>query len=40
VREIAPYVLSHRLILEDGVTPEDVLRTAFERVPAPVYSLR
>jgi MoxR-like ATPase len=42
VREIAPYVLRHRLILEDGLTPEDVLRTTFERVPAPqvAYTLR
>jgi MoxR-like ATPase len=42
VREIAPYVLRHRLILADGLTPEDVLRTAFERVPAPqvAYQLR
>ncbi len=42
VQEIAPYVLAHRLILEDGVTTEEVLRTAFERVPAPerTYTLR
>ena len=42
VREIAPYVLRHRLILEDGLTPDDVLRTVLEQVPAPAqtYSLR
>jgi len=42
VREVAPYVLRHRLILEDGVNEDDVLRTVFEKVPAPqrVYSLR
>jgi MoxR-like ATPase len=42
VREIAPYVLRHRLILEDDQTPDDVLRTALEQVPAPAqtYSLR
>jgi MoxR-like ATPase len=42
VREIAPYVLRHRLILEEGLTPDDVLRTVLEQVPAPqrAYSLR
>jgi MoxR-like ATPase len=42
VREIAPYVLRHRLILEDGQTPDDVLQTVLEQVPAPAqtYSLR
>ena len=35
VREIAPYVLRHRLILEDGISPEDVLTTVLERVRAP-----
>ena len=35
VREIAPYVLRHRLILEGGVSPDDVLRIILERVPAP-----
>ena len=42
VREIAPYVLRHRLILEDCQTPDDVLRTVLEQVPAPAqtYSLR
>ena len=42
VREIAPYVLRHRLILQEGLSPDDVLRTALERVPAPQrsYTLR
>ena len=42
VREIAPYVLRHRLILEEGVTADDVLQTVLEQVPAPqhTYSLR
>ena len=35
VREIAANVLKHRLILEDGVTADDVLRKALELVPAP-----
>ena len=42
VREVVPYVLRHRLILEEGVSDADVLRTVLEQVPAPqnVYSLR
>jgi MoxR-like ATPase len=36
VREIAPYVLNHRLILEDGVSADDVIREALESVPEPV----
>jgi MoxR-like ATPase len=42
VQEIAPYVLRHRLILADGLSPDDVLRSLLEQVPAPerVYSLR
>ncbi len=42
VREMAPFVLRHRLIVEDGVTPESVLETALERVPVPesAYTLR
>jgi MoxR-like ATPase len=42
VQEMAPYVLRHRLILEPGVTPDDVLRTIVERIPAPErsYTLR
>jgi MoxR-like ATPase len=35
VREIAPYVLRHRLIVADGTTPDKALREALERVPAP-----
>ncbi|HSF60512.1 MAG TPA: MoxR family ATPase [Gaiellaceae bacterium] len=35
VREIAPYVLKHRLIVEDGVKEDDILAKAFELVPAP-----
>ncbi len=42
VQEIAPYVLRHRLILADGMSADDVLRTLIEQVPAPerVYTLR
>ena len=42
VREIAPYVLRHRLILEGDLSADDVLRTVLEQVPAPqvAYSLR
>jgi MoxR-like ATPase len=42
VREIAPYVLRHRLILEVGRTADEVLHTVLEQVPAPqrAYSLR
>jgi MoxR-like ATPase len=42
VREVAPYVLRHRLIVEEGLSPDDVLRTVLEQVPAPqrAYSLR
>jgi len=35
VREIAPNVLRHRLILEDGVTPDEILTKALELVPTP-----
>jgi MoxR-like ATPase len=35
VREIAPYVLRHRLIVDDALTADEVLRTALEAVPAP-----
>ena len=38
VREIAPYVLRHRLILEEGVSADDVLRTVLERVRVPARS--
>jgi MoxR-like ATPase len=42
VQEMAPFVLRHRLIVDDGVTPESVLDAAFERVPAPdpAYTIR
>ena len=42
VREIAPYVLRHRIIVDDSLTPDDVLRTVLERVPVPepAYTLR
>jgi len=42
VREIAPYVLRHRIIVDESLTPDDVLRTALERtrVPERTYSLR
>jgi MoxR-like ATPase len=42
VQEIAPYVLRHRLILDEGRSPDDVLRTVLEQVPVPerVYTLR
>jgi len=39
VREVAPYVLRHRLILEDGVSEDDVLRTVLDQVPAPERSI-
>jgi MoxR-like ATPase len=42
VREVAPYVLRHRLILAEDMSPDDVLRSVLEQVPAPqrAYSLR
>ena len=42
VREIAPYVLRHRIIVDGGLTPDDVLRTVLEQVPVPepAYTLR
>ena len=39
VRQIAPYVLRHRFILEEGVSADDVLRTILEQVPVPERSL-
>jgi MoxR-like ATPase len=38
VREMAPYVLRHRLILEEGMSAEEVLANVIERVPAPTVS--
>jgi MoxR-like ATPase len=42
VRDIAPYVLRHRIIVDDTLTPDDVLRTVLEQVPVPepAYTLR
>ena len=42
VQDIAPYVLRHRFILEEGLSADDVLRTVVEQVPVPerTYSLR
>ena len=43
VRQIAPYVLRHRLIVNESLSPDDVLRMVLEQVPAPqqrAYSLR
>jgi len=39
VREIAPYVLRHRLICTGGMTPDEALRIAFEQVPVPEPAL-
>jgi len=40
VREMAPYVLHHRIICEEdsGMTPEEALRLVLERVPVPEIS--
>jgi len=35
VQQIAPYVLRHRLIVDDALTADEVLRTALEAVPVP-----
>jgi len=35
VREIAPYVLRHRLILAESMDADEVLRSVLEQVPAP-----
>ena len=40
VREIAPYVLRHRLITEGDMTPEAALELALERVPEPTPVVR
>ena len=42
VREMAPYVLRHRMILDEGLSADDVLRTVLDQVPVPErsYSLR
>lgn len=36
VREMAPYVLRHRLMVRDETTQEEALRQAIDSVPAPV----
>jgi MoxR-like ATPase len=38
VREVAPYVLHHRIICEEGMTPEAALATVLERIPVPEIS--
>jgi MoxR-like ATPase len=38
VREMAPFVLRHRLMVREGVTQEAALRQALDSVPAPVES--
>jgi len=35
VLEIAPYVLRHRIIVQDGTTPDEALRMVLEQVPVP-----
>jgi MoxR-like ATPase len=35
VREMAPYVLRHRLILDEGMSADEVIKDVLERVPAP-----
>jgi MoxR-like ATPase len=39
VREIAPYVLRHRLIVRPGTSQDAALRVALDRVPAPLESV-
>jgi MoxR-like ATPase len=38
VREMAPFVLRHRLAVRDGITPDEALQKALDSVPAPVDS--
>jgi MoxR-like ATPase len=38
VREMAPYVLKHRMILTEGANAVEVLQRAMDSVPAPVPS--
>jgi MoxR-like ATPase len=35
IREMAPYVLRHRLILGEGMSADEVVKSILERVPAP-----
>jgi MoxR-like ATPase len=39
VREIAPYVLRHRLIVRPGTSADEALRLALQNVPAPVGAI-
>lgn len=39
VREVAPYVLRHRILVEGNTTPDDALRMAFAQVRVPERSL-
>jgi MoxR-like ATPase len=38
VKEVAPYVLKHRIIVMGDMTQEEALETVLEAVPAPAYS--
>jgi MoxR-like ATPase len=38
VQEIAPYVLRHRIIVEEGTTQEAALQTVLDRIPVPEVS--
>jgi MoxR-like ATPase len=42
VHQVAPYVLRHRLILDEGLSADEVLRNVLEQVPVPErsYTLR
>jgi MoxR-like ATPase len=39
VREMAPYVLRHRLLVREGTTQEEALQLALDSVPAPVEQI-
>ncbi|MGH3066468.1 MAG: AAA family ATPase [Gaiellaceae bacterium] len=39
IREVAPYVLRHRLIVAEGISEDDILARTFEMVPAPIRAL-
>jgi Mg-chelatase subunit ChlI len=36
VREMAPFVLRHRLVMQDGADPNTALAAAMSSVPTPV----
>jgi MoxR-like ATPase len=38
VKEMAPFVLRHRMILTEGASADEVLQRAMDAVPAPVPS--